>query len=267
MLLVLGSAGRGESLLAMDQDNAIVFAAGELGGSEDRWFARLGALVADTLHEVGVPYCRGGVMAKSATFRGSLATWRERVGLWVRRSRPEDLLNVDIFYDFRAVHGDATLAQQLWRESWGMARDAFSFLKLLAQASEAGDAPIGFFGQLKVDEGRIDLKRHALHRIVGGSRVLALRHDVAVRSTADRLAGVRALGLGGRDDLEAVDAIHERVLDLILRSQIEDVHVGRPPSNKAPLTLLASRGATATLKADLKRLATFDDLVRDHLTD
>ena len=39
---VLGSAGRGESLLAMDQDNAIVFAEGAPGGPEDRWFATLG---------------------------------------------------------------------------------------------------------------------------------------------------------------------------------------------------------------------------------
>ena len=36
---VLGSAGRGESLLAMDQDNALVFAEGEPDGPEDRWFA------------------------------------------------------------------------------------------------------------------------------------------------------------------------------------------------------------------------------------
>ncbi|MCC6777943.1 MAG: CBS domain-containing protein, partial [Hyphomicrobiales bacterium] len=54
-MCVLGSAGRGESLLAMDQDNAIVFAQGAPGGAEDRWFARLGAIVADILDEVGVP--------------------------------------------------------------------------------------------------------------------------------------------------------------------------------------------------------------------
>ena len=53
-LVVLGSGGRGESLLAMDQDNAIVFAVGEPDGPEDRWFATLGTHVADILHEVGV---------------------------------------------------------------------------------------------------------------------------------------------------------------------------------------------------------------------
>ena len=73
---VLGSAGRGESLLAMDQDNALVFDDGEPAGAEDRWFETFGGHVADILHEAGVPYCKGGVMAKNAQWRGSVATWR-----------------------------------------------------------------------------------------------------------------------------------------------------------------------------------------------
>jgi DNA polymerase-3 subunit epsilon/CBS domain-containing protein len=58
-MLVLGSGGRGESLLAMDQVNAIVFAEGEPGGPEDQWFAELGSKVADMLDAAGVPYCKG----------------------------------------------------------------------------------------------------------------------------------------------------------------------------------------------------------------
>ncbi len=73
---VLGSAGRGESLLAMDQDNAIVFERGDPGGAEDRYFAALGGHLADILNEVGVPYCKGGVMAKNDAWRGSVATWQ-----------------------------------------------------------------------------------------------------------------------------------------------------------------------------------------------
>ena len=49
----------------MDQDNAIIFAEGEPGSAADQWIARLGSIIADILHEVGVPYCKGGVMASN----------------------------------------------------------------------------------------------------------------------------------------------------------------------------------------------------------
>ena len=75
-VLVLGSAGRGESLLAMDQDNAIVFEEGEPDGDRDKWFARLGKYVADALDQVGVPYCSGGVMASNAAWRMDVAGWK-----------------------------------------------------------------------------------------------------------------------------------------------------------------------------------------------
>ena len=73
---------------------------------EDRWFEQLGIHIADILHEVGVPYCKGGVMAKNPQWRGSLDVWRTRVGDWIQRSQPQDLLSVDIFFDMLGVHGD-----------------------------------------------------------------------------------------------------------------------------------------------------------------
>ena len=65
-VLVLGSAGRGESLLAADQDNAIVYETGEPSASEDQWFEALGIEIAAILDAAGVPFCKGGVMARNA---------------------------------------------------------------------------------------------------------------------------------------------------------------------------------------------------------
>ena len=79
-VIVLGSAGRGESLLAMDQDNARGLSHdGAPEGSEVDRVVRepRGYMVADILHEAGVPYCKGGVMAKNAPWRGSVATWQQ----------------------------------------------------------------------------------------------------------------------------------------------------------------------------------------------
>ncbi|MBZ0216286.1 MAG: DUF294 nucleotidyltransferase-like domain-containing protein, partial [Fimbriimonadaceae bacterium] len=58
-VFVLGSGGRGESLLAMDQDNALVYTANDTTGDIDAWFAKLGGRVADILDVAGVPYCKG----------------------------------------------------------------------------------------------------------------------------------------------------------------------------------------------------------------
>jgi CBS domain-containing protein len=265
-LLVLGSAGRGESLLALDQDHALVFEHGNPDGPEDRWFAELGHYVSDALHEVGVPYCPGGVMSSKAPFRGSMQTWRQRISQWIERARPEDLLNVDIFYDMRPVHGDTALASALWEEAWKAARGASAFLKLLAEANAVNESPFGLFWRLTTQERRIDLKRHGLRPIVANARLLALHHGVAARATAERLEAVRALGIGGASDLDSAKAIHEHIVDLILRAQIADISAGTPASNRVPPAVIEQRGGIRALKKDLRLIASLDDLVRDQLS-
>jgi CBS domain-containing protein len=262
-LCVLGSGGREESMLAMDQDNAIVFAEGEPGGGADRWFERLGSIVADILHDVGVPYCNGGVMAKNEQWRGSLATWQARVADWIARSRPEDLLSVDIFFDLVGVHGDTTLAQALWHGGFDAARGNAAFAKLLARA--VGEMPSGlnFFGGLRTVNGRIDLKLVGLFGIVSTARVLAVCHHLLERSTPARLAAAAALGRGQRD-LEALARAQGLFLDLILTQQFADVQAGLPPSNKVAVKRL-SHGQRRRLHDALGAVRHLDTITRDLL--
>jgi CBS domain-containing protein len=261
-IAVLGSAGRGESLLAMDQDNALVFAEGAPGGAQDRWFEALGVHVSDILHEVGVPYCKGGVMARNAPWRGSLATWRERIAGWIGRSHPPDLLSVDIFFDLRGVHGGG-LADTLRREGLDLARGEAAFAKLLVEAAGPVPSSVGFFGTIKSEQGRIDLKRAGLFGIVSAARALAICHHIGERATPARLAGIKALGLGG-DDLDALDAAHELFMSLILAQQLDDVAHGVPPSNAVSLKRL-TRAHRARLRSALDAVGNLDTLTRDLL--
>jgi CBS domain-containing protein len=260
---VLGSGGRGESLLALDQDNAIVFAEGEPGGAADLWFARLGGIVADILHEVGVPYCQGGVMAKNEQWRGSLATWRARVLHWITRSKPADLLSVDIFFDLVGVHGDVALAQELWRGAFDAAQGNAAFAKLLAQASGEMPAGLNILGGFRTVNGRIDLKLVGLFGIVSAARVLAVCHHLLERSTPARLAAAAALGRG-RHDLEALARAQRLFLDLILDQQIADVQAGLPPSNKIAIKRL-TREQRSDLRESLGAVRHLDTLTRDLL--
>ena len=261
---VLGSAGRGESLLAMDQDNALVFAQGEPGGSEDRWFEAFGGHLADILHEAGVPYCPGGVMAKNVQWRGSLSTWQARVDDWMRRSNPRDLLSVDIFFDLRAVHGDADLANRLRANALDAAKGQAAFAKLLVESAGKFEAGLNFMRGFRTERGRINLKKTGLFAIVTAARALAICHHVVQRSTSERLAGLKRLGLGAETDLDALVEAQSVFLDLILAQQIEDIDHGTPASNTVEIKRLSERDRIR-LRTSLRAIEQIDELTRNLL--
>jgi DNA polymerase-3 subunit epsilon/CBS domain-containing protein len=263
-LCVLGSAGRGESLLAMDQDNALVFAEGAPDSAADRWFAQFASIVADVLHEVGVPYCQGGVMAKNAAWRGSLDTWRARVAEWITRSNSADLLSVDIFFDLVGVHGDVRLANDVWRGAFDVAQGNSAFAKLLAEAGGGVEAGVNMFGGFRTDNGRIDLKKTGLFGVVTIARVLAIRHHLLERATPARLAAMAALDRGGADDLVALARAQALFLELILGQQLEDIRAGLPPSNKVAVKRLGAE-QRAALRDAFGAVRHLETLTRDLL--
>jgi CBS domain-containing protein len=255
-VLVLGSAGRGESLLAADQDNAIVYEQGELDGEVDRWFAELGEHMAATLDAVGVAYCKGGVMAKNAQWRMSLERWRQTIDGWVRRQRPEDLLNVDIFFDGTTAYGDVALGEAIWKHAWDVGHRAPVFIKLLSEAARQWRSPITIFGRIRRDEaGRADLKKAGLMPIFTAARALAIRHAAPAHSTPERLRGVQAKTGESESDFEAVLDAHRVILGAMLAQQLIDTEAGIPPSSRVDLRRLSPM-QLAELKRALGRVET-----------
>lgn len=263
-LVVLGSAGRGESLLATDQDNAVIFERGEPESNEDRWFAAFGAQVADILHEVGVPYCKGGVMAKNALWRGSVATWRNRIDHWIMRANPKDLLSVDIFFDLRAVHGDGGLAVAVRQAAFAAAEGQVAFVKLLVEGIGVPNSLKSFGGIRTNKDGRIDLKKAGLFGLVAAARAMAICHHVVERSTSARLAGVKTLVHASETDFDALDEAQGVFLDLIVAQQVEDIAHGTPPSNTVAVKRLSVRDRSRLRRA-LEAVTAIDTLVHDHL--
>ncbi|HRK18293.1 MAG TPA: DUF294 nucleotidyltransferase-like domain-containing protein, partial [Hyphomicrobiaceae bacterium] len=246
-VLVLGSAGRGESLLAADQDNAIVFEAGEPGGPEDKWFEAMATHMARILDEVGIVYCKGGVMAKNAEWRHSLAGWTAVIDGWVRRQNPQDLLNVDIFFDAVPVHGDMALGRAVLGAAFDRARATPDFLKMMTELARQWTSPVGLLGGFQKTDGRLDLKKFGLMPVFTAARVLALRHGVADRSTAARLHGVHARKIGAPETIGNILAAHELFMRTVLEQQIADGGAGIPLSPRVDVDRLDK-----TKKRDLK---------------
>ena len=209
-VLVLGSAGRGESLLAADQDNAIVYERGEPGGPPRTSGSRRSAIeIASMLDAAGVPFCKGGVMARNAQWRMSVARWKTTIDGWVRRQRPQDLLNVDIFFDGVPVHGTLALGEAIWNYAYDAGRQSPAFVKLLSELARDWRAPLTLFGNIRSDiKGRTDLKKGGLLPLVTAARALSIRHDVRARSTVERFQGVAAAGVGSPQDTESIIEAH-----------------------------------------------------------
>jgi DNA polymerase-3 subunit epsilon/CBS domain-containing protein len=262
-VLVLGSAGRGESQLAADQDNAIVYAKGEEGGPEDRYFEDLASRMNETLDAAGVPFCKGGVMAKNRAWRKSVADWDATVDRWMTGERASHLLNVDIFFDAVPVHGEASLADRVWGHAYDRARAAIDFQNLLVETSRERDNPFTLFGGFRVDEkGRIDVKKYGLMPIFTAARVLSIRHDVRARSCAERLRGVAAKGAAPSATIEAIIDAQRVLLASVLAQQLVDTEVGVPLTTRiAPDRL--DKAHKARLKAALNAVDSALELVSE----
>jgi signal-transduction protein with cAMP-binding, CBS, and nucleotidyltransferase domain len=226
-LLILGSAGRGESLLAADQDNALIHD----GESDDLpWFAEFGKRIADLLDGAGIPYCRGGVMAANRELRHNIRGWRRRITAWLEAATPEALLNADIFYDFKPVAGDRTLAASLRAEATTSARGHRVFHALLARGIGHKGSAISLLGKFRTRGGRVDLKAHGLQPLVSGARVLALELGLQTTSTLGRWRAAHAAQLVSEHDLVRIEDAFTLILDLVLEQQLADLDRGIAPT-------------------------------------
>ncbi|MCP4874532.1 MAG: CBS domain-containing protein [Gammaproteobacteria bacterium] len=237
-MLVLGSGGRGESLLAMDQDNAIVFAEGEPGGVEDQWFAELGQKVSDMLDAAGVPYCKGNIMASNPDWRMSIKGWKKLLKTWIKRQTPDDILNCDIFFDAIRVHGDINLANKILDHAFKLGQDSKQFIKLMSINACKNSPPLGLFGRFKLDNGRMDLKMGGIMSLFSTARVLSIKHGIRKRATPARFKAL-AKKIGKMlTTMENLREAHRIIFQIILDQQLRDLEAGIPLSNRvAPASL------------------------------
>lgn len=235
--LALGSEGRLEQTPATDQDNALIFSAtGETEDARRRFlaFAREANVALDAC---GFPLCKGEIMARNPKWCLTLEEWRGVFGNWIRNPQPEALLNAAVFFDFRALAGEARLAGELRDSVLQAAAGNAAFRRALAESAIRVRPPLGLVRDFTPDEsaafpGTLDLKGYGARPIVDAARMLALAHGVAATSTAARLRGAAAAGALPKAEVDAlVDAFHY-IQTLRLRRQYLDADVPAGAENR-----------------------------------
>ena len=268
-VLVLGSAGRNESLLAADQDHAIIYDDKTDPIPDDKkqayqdWFELFGKHISDILDEAGIPYCKGGVMSSSPTWCKTLTQWRTTISDWCRNPSAEALLSVDIFFDFALVYGDAQLGVKLQQAISGRAARQPDFLKLLARNVGSHHAATGLFGRLKLDEGRFQTKLHMMLPLIEILRVLAISRSIDARNSYERATLIFKTKSVPPEIIQLGEDI-QFCIKLILRQQIEDIAAGLPPTTNIDLDLLTDK-EQKHLKIINGRIGRLDQLLQDCL--
>ena len=234
-MMVLGSGGRGESLLAMDQDNAIVYSdeTSKKTGVEntDQWFADLGSRVSALLDSCGVPYCKGGIMGMNKEWRMPTSEWKRHIETWITRTSPQDILNTDIFFDAVSVHGDHALMDEIYNHAMEIGSRSREFLHLLTTNAADTSIPLGAFGRFKLKKDRMDIKIGGLLPIFSAARVEAIRNRISERSTPGRLRELKSIDSYKPHTIDNLEEAHRIVLTSILKQQLYDLDNGLPLSN------------------------------------
>ncbi|MFZ4538569.1 DUF294 nucleotidyltransferase-like domain-containing protein [Propionivibrio sp.] len=211
--LVFGSEGRLEQTLATDQDNGLIFVAtsDDEAASLRQAFLPFAKAVNVALDACGFPLCKGNIMASNPDWCLSLDEWKSAFGDWMSVGHPEALLNSTIFFDFRALYGQDSLASEL--REWLLARssDYPIFLRALVENTLEWESPLNWWQGFRYDGNKefphtIDLKLHGARPFVDAARIYALAKGVPDTNTVERLRA--ACGMLPHETAALVDAFY-----------------------------------------------------------
>jgi len=248
-LIILGSGGRGENFLFPDQDNAFI-----LDGYPDKdhsaidpFFVELAERMTKDLDAVGLPLCRGFVMATNPVWRKTKRQWRDQVAYWMTSRSPATLRYCDIFFDFAHGFGRAEYTAELREYVTGMGARNPGFIKDMFAIQEDHGVALGWFGRLATEAdddghaGMINLKYNGTLPLVEAVRLLSLRHGIAGTSTLARLKGLRQCDAIDGDAHDSLAGGLNHLTRLLLRQQLADFKAGNKVTSFVPKSSLTRR--------------------------
>jgi len=208
--LAFGSEGRYEQTLSTDQDNGLVFDCPP--GEEEAVRQALLPFAAEVnrrLDACGFALCDGNVMASNPELCLSVGEWHGRYRHWIQSASPQALLDATIYFDFRPIHGEETLGEELSAWIRKHVPGETLFLRFMAENALGVHPPLGIIKDFICDKhpqfpNTIDLKTSGTRLFVDVARIFALACGIAETSTAERLSAAAKMGKIPRKDIDAI---------------------------------------------------------------
>ncbi|MFW5656527.1 MAG: DUF294 nucleotidyltransferase-like domain-containing protein [Bacteroidota bacterium] len=220
VFIAMGSEGRCEQTLNTDQDNAIIFQ--DHSTDNQHYFLELGKRVNQELHKIGYKRCEGEIMAGNPKWCQPLSVWKRYFTDWINTPEPQSVLESTIFFDFRAVSGENSLAEELRKHINIISDNNHLFFYHMA------DAIIKY--KPAYEGNMLNLKKVMLP-LVGFIRIYALKHKLWVTNSTERLENlVEKNALDETRHCEIENMFNSVMLHRI-RLQVQKIMRNEPPDN------------------------------------
>lgn len=243
--IAMGSEGRKEQTIATDQDNGIIYADIENEEEQeqiDHYFAILAEKIVSSLEKIGVPRCKGDVMATNPHWRKSLSSWKDTLRNWFSYLQLDDIRQFTIFLDFRPIYGNFNLAKEL-RDFLFLEKRKHPLVYPLLVEDDAGSiVPLGLFGRILFDKKSgetLDLKSGALVHFVNVMRILSLLEGIEDVSTVQRLTQLAMRGIFTQEEKNEILHSFQHLIDLRLQLHLEQIQQKKDISNLLSVSKLA----------------------------
>ncbi len=237
--IVFGSEGRKEQAFKTDQDNGLIY--DDPQTEEERtaaktYFTVLSAFLRDSLEKCGFPPCPANYVASNPEWCQPLAVWKKYFSSWVYAPTPDAVLKSLIFFDFRPVYGEASLADSLRTFLHSFLEGQMIFLGYMANMIVRNAAPLGFFRSFVVEKGgghkdELNLKIKGILPLCDIARLFSLEKGIRETSTLERISALRERNTIMREYADELEHAFEFMMMLRLQHQFEQIESGRLPDN------------------------------------
>jgi predicted metal-dependent phosphoesterase TrpH/PAS domain-containing protein len=236
--VALGSQGRQEQTLFTDQDNAIVYETpgAAIQAAAERYFEALASRVCKHLTESGYRDCKGLVMASNPKWCQPVEAWKHYFTNWISRPEEHEMMEFGTFFDIRCVKGDDRLVQALRSHIRVEVGQSSLFFSQAARTALLFKSPLRLFGNIVATgsstdrTGQLDLKKVTMP-IVSFARVYALKENLQLTATQDRLSALSDRGLLLPSQHHDIATAFDTLLRLRLRHQTTTIQQGGEPNN------------------------------------
>jgi len=231
-----GSQARSEQTAKTDQDNCLVLDDAYDEALHGEYFKALSTFVCDGLDACGYIHCPGEMMAMTPAWRLPRQHWLDLFARWTSQPEPKSLMLTCVWFDWRAIHGNMAMAEDLHREVLQRTQGNSIFLAYMVGNALTHRPPLNWFNGLSTirsgtNRGTIDLKHNGIVPIVDLARVYALAGGDMTVNTHDRLERAAASGAISEQSARDLRDALEFLAFVRIQHQARQILQERKPDN------------------------------------